>query len=48
MENEDRKKMIPELRKKARQDYLVKRRGDKLEDLEQEIEEESYYFGDER
>ncbi len=48
MEKEDRKRMIPELRKKARQDYLVKRRADKLEDLEQEIEEESFYFGDER
>ncbi len=48
VETEDRKMMIPELRKKARQEYLVKRRGDKLEDLEQEIEEEQYYFADER
>ena len=48
METEDRKNLVPELRKKARQEYLVKRRGDKLEDLEQEIDEEQYYFGDQK
>ena len=44
MQNEDRKKIVPEIRKKSRRDYLEKRRHDKLEDLEQEINEEEYYF----
>ena len=48
MESEDMKKLLPTLRKKARQEYLGKRRDDKVLDLEQEIEEEAYYFGDQK
>ena len=48
LESEDRQKVIPELRKKSRRDYLKKRQQDKLEDLEQELQEEEYYFGDEK
>ena len=48
MENEDRTKIVPEIRKKSRRDYLKKREGEKLDDLEQEIEEEQYYFGDQK
>jgi len=44
-ETEDRKVMIPELRKQSRRDYLRKRQTEKLEDLEVEIGEEEYYFG---
>ena len=44
MEQEDRKKVIPELRKQSRRDYLQKRRTDKLQDLEMEVAEEEYYF----
>ena len=44
MEKEDRAKIIPELRKKSRRDYLKMRAGDKLDDLETEIREEEYYF----
>ncbi|CAI9621573.1 unnamed protein product [Staurois parvus] len=44
MAEEDRKKMVPELRKKSRRDYLVKREKDKLEDLEAEIVDEEYLF----
>ncbi|KAI0227759.1 putative pre-mRNA-splicing factor ATP-dependent RNA helicase mog-4 [Lamellibrachia satsuma] len=46
LESEDRKKVIPELRKKSRREYLKKRQHDKLEDLEQELQDEEYYFGD--
>ena len=48
MQSDDKKKIVPELRKKSRYDYLVKRRADKLEDLEMEIREEEYYFGDQK
>lgn len=48
LETDDRKKLIPDLRKKSRYDYLTKRRADKLEDLEMEVEEEEYYFGDQK
>ena len=48
MENEDRAKILPELRKKSRREFLKKRQADKMEDLEQEIQEEEYYFGDQR
>ena len=48
LESEDRLRVIPELRKKSRREYLKKRQHDKLEDLEQELEEEEYFFGDQR
>lgn len=44
LENEDRQKVLPELRKKSRRDYLEKRRKDKLDDLEMEVQEEEYFF----
>nr|XP_033771274.1 pre-mRNA-splicing factor ATP-dependent RNA helicase DHX16 [Geotrypetes seraphini] len=43
---EDRKKMIPELRKTSRREYLHKREKDKLEDLEAEIADEEYLFAE--
>ncbi|KAK3088261.1 hypothetical protein FSP39_016720 [Pinctada imbricata] len=46
LETEDRKRIIPELRKKSRRDYLKKRNVDKLEDLEAELMDEEYLFGD--
>ena len=46
LEQEDRRKIIPELRKKSRRDYLDKRGKEKLDDLELELNEEDYYFGD--
>ena len=48
METEDRKRIIPEIKKKSRRAYLIKRHQDKMEDLEQELEEEEYYFGEQR
>lgn len=48
MENEDRKKIIPELRKASRYAYLNKRQQDKLEELELEIQDEKYLFGDQK
>jgi len=44
-ETEDRKVIMPELRKQSRRDYLRKRQAEKLDDLEMEIGEEEYYFG---
>jgi len=44
-ETEDRKVIVPELRKQSRRDYLRKRQAEKLEDLEMEVQEEEYYFG---
>lgn len=48
MEKEDRKALIPKLRKEARQKYLEKRQADKLVDLEMEIADEEYLFGDQK
>ncbi|XP_048472943.1 pre-mRNA-splicing factor ATP-dependent RNA helicase DHX16 isoform X1 [Rhincodon typus] len=44
MGEEDRRAMIPELRKKSRRDYLGKREQEKLEDLEAEILDDEYLF----
>ncbi|KAM5263648.1 pre-mRNA-splicing factor ATP-dependent RNA helicase DHX16 isoform 1-T1 [Ctenodactylus gundi] len=46
MAEEDRKAMVPELRKKSRREYLAKREKEKLEDLEAELADEEYLFGD--
>ena len=46
MAQEDQRKMIPELRKKSRRDYLKKREVDKVEELEADIVDEEYLFGD--
>ncbi|XP_071657135.1 pre-mRNA-splicing factor ATP-dependent RNA helicase DHX16 isoform X2 [Patagioenas fasciata] len=43
---EDQKKMIPELRKRSRREYLAKREQDKLEELEAEIQDEEQLFGE--
>lgn len=42
----DRKKMVPELRVRSRRDYLKKRRGDKLDEVRGDIEDEDYLFSD--
>ncbi|XP_043533810.1 pre-mRNA-splicing factor ATP-dependent RNA helicase DHX16 [Chiloscyllium plagiosum] len=44
MGEEDRRAMIPELRKRSRRDYLGKREQEKLEDLEAEIVDDEYLF----
>ncbi|XP_015686437.1 pre-mRNA-splicing factor ATP-dependent RNA helicase DHX16-like, partial [Protobothrops mucrosquamatus] len=46
MAEEDKKFMIPELRKKSRREYLAKREKDKMEDLEAEIKDEEYLFSE--
>ncbi|KAL5467168.1 hypothetical protein EMCRGX_G031360 [Ephydatia muelleri] len=46
MDDEDRKKMIPELRKQSRREYLVKRRVDKLEELRDDIADEEFLYSD--
>nr|AAH46781.1 Dhx16 protein [Mus musculus] len=46
MAEEDRKAMVPELRKKSRREYLAKREREKLEDLEAELADEEVLFGD--
>lgn len=43
---DDRKAMVPELRKKSGQEYLAKREREKLEDLEAELAVEARLFGD--
>ncbi|XP_048117173.1 pre-mRNA-splicing factor ATP-dependent RNA helicase DHX16 [Alosa alosa] len=44
MAEEDQRKMLPELRKQSRFEYLKKREAEKLEDLEAEIADEEYLF----
>lgn len=46
METQDKQKMVPELRKKSRREYLKKRQNDKLEELDMAIKDEDYLFGD--
>uniref|UniRef100_A0ABM5FIQ4 RNA helicase n=1 Tax=Pogona vitticeps TaxID=103695 RepID=A0ABM5FIQ4_9SAUR len=46
MVEEDKKFIIPELRKKSRREYLAKREKDKIEDLEAEIADEEYLFSE--
>ncbi|KAJ6652892.1 hypothetical protein lerEdw1_010550 [Lerista edwardsae] len=46
MAEEDKRFMIPELRKKSRREYLAKREKDKIEDLEAEIADDEYLFSD--
>lgn len=48
MEKEDKKAMLPKLRKAAREKYLEKRQADKLIDLEMEIADEEYLFSDQK
>ncbi|XP_032903565.1 pre-mRNA-splicing factor ATP-dependent RNA helicase DHX16 [Amblyraja radiata] len=44
MGEDDRKALIPELRKYSRREYLGKREQEKLEDLEAEIQDDEYLF----
>ncbi|XP_072176721.1 pre-mRNA-splicing factor ATP-dependent RNA helicase DHX16-like [Diadema setosum] len=44
---EDRRKLVPELRKGSRQRYLKDRREDKLKELEADIHDEEYLFAQE-
>ncbi|KAJ8377931.1 hypothetical protein AAFF_G00249940 [Aldrovandia affinis] len=44
MAEEDQRKMLPELRKQSRQQYLSTRASEKLEDLEAEIADDEYLF----
>uniref|UniRef100_A0A8D0HBU4 Activating signal cointegrator 1 complex subunit 3 n=1 Tax=Sphenodon punctatus TaxID=8508 RepID=A0A8D0HBU4_SPHPU len=46
MVEEDKKAIVPELRKRSRRDYLAKREQDKLEDLEAEIADDEYLFSE--
>ncbi|CAC5424154.1 DHX16 [Mytilus coruscus] len=46
LERESRNNIIPDLRKKSRRDYYKKRHRDKLDDLEAEIIDEEFLFGD--
>lgn len=46
LDEEDRKKMIPDLRKKSRRDYVKKRRVHKVEMLQEDIRDEEYLFED--
>ena len=41
---QDRKKMIPDLRKGSRREYLKRREVDKVEELEADIQDEEYLF----
>uniref|UniRef100_H3D255 RNA helicase n=1 Tax=Tetraodon nigroviridis TaxID=99883 RepID=H3D255_TETNG len=47
MAEDDQRKILPELRKRSRRDYLKKREAEKLEDLEAEIKDEEYLFSTE-
>ena len=46
MEAEDRKKAIPDIRKQSRREYLSKRGRDKLDDLDAEVQDEEFLFGE--
>lgn len=47
LETEDRQSIVPRLRIESRRKYLVKRKGDKLAELEADIYDEEYLFADE-
>ncbi len=44
VENEEKEKMLPELRKQSRREYLKKRKADKLVELEDDIVDDEYLF----
>lgn len=46
LENEDREKMVPALRVQSRRKYLEKRKDDKLQELEADIQDDEYLFND--
>merc|ERR1712083_518716 len=43
-EAEDREKMLPELRKESRRAYLIKRKEDKIQELEADILDDEFLF----
>jgi len=47
MEEKDRRSLIPNLRDRARKDYVMKRKGEKVESLKEELDEDEKMF-DER
>ena len=44
MAEQDRRKMVPDLRKESRRKYVKKREEDKLEEIEADIIDEEYLF----
>jgi pre-mRNA-splicing factor ATP-dependent RNA helicase DHX16 len=46
LEKEDRKKVMPDIRKESRKEYLKKREPEKLAELEQAIMDEEYLWSD--
>jgi len=46
MEAEEREKMLPELRKKSRYQYLAMRKDQKVEELEADIRDDEYLFSE--
>ena len=44
LEHEDKDKLVPELRKQSRRDYLTKRAGEKVDELEADIIDDEYLF----
>ncbi len=46
LEKEDRKKVVPDIRKESRKEYLKKREPEKLAELEQAIMDEEYLWSD--
>ena len=44
MAERDRRKMVPDLRKSSRREYLKKREVDKLDELEADIADDEYLF----
>jgi pre-mRNA-splicing factor ATP-dependent RNA helicase DHX16 len=48
LEKEDKKRIIEEERKKSRREYLPKRQADKIAELEADIADDEYLFGEEK
>lgn len=46
LEGEDREKLVPKLRVQSRRDYLAKRKDDKVAELEADIQDDEYLFGE--
>lgn len=46
LEGEDRGKLVPKLRVQSRRDYLAKRKDDKVAELEADIQDDEYLFGE--
>lgn len=46
LENQDRDKILPQLRIQSRRKYLEKRKDDKVAELEADIQDDEYLFND--